>query len=128
MADGRQVPLLSVARWRTDEGLGTCAPQGPDRVATVSSDVRAGEQSQRRARRGEGRAAAGRRGRCPPATCCATPASRRTSRSPWASSVGAFLLALLLIAFILMSQFNSVLKPLIIMTSVVMSTVGVLLG
>jgi multidrug efflux pump len=42
--------------------------------------------------------------------------------------VSAFLVALLLIGFILMSQFNSVLKPLIIMTSVVMSTVGVLLG
>jgi multidrug efflux pump len=42
--------------------------------------------------------------------------------------VSAFLMALLLIGFILMSQFNSVLKPVIIMTSVVMSTVGVLLG
>jgi multidrug efflux pump len=40
----------------------------------------------------------------------------------------AFLIALLLIGFILMSQFNSVLKPLIIMTSVMMSIVGVLLG
>lgn len=41
---------------------------------------------------------------------------------------GAFLTALLLIAFILISQFNSVVKPVIILTSVVMSTVGVLLG
>jgi multidrug efflux pump subunit AcrB len=40
----------------------------------------------------------------------------------------AFLTALLLIAFILMSQFNSVVKPTIIMTSVLMSTVGVFLG
>jgi multidrug efflux pump subunit AcrB len=40
----------------------------------------------------------------------------------------AFVFALLLIGFILMSQFNSVLKPIIIMTSVIMSTVGVLLG
>jgi multidrug efflux pump len=40
----------------------------------------------------------------------------------------AFMIALLLIGFILMSQFNSVLKPIIIMTSVIMSTVGVLLG
>jgi multidrug efflux pump len=42
--------------------------------------------------------------------------------------VGAFLIALLLIAFILISQFNSVVKPVIILTSVMMSTVGVLLG
>ncbi|MCA1732800.1 MAG: efflux RND transporter permease subunit, partial [Acidobacteria bacterium] len=41
---------------------------------------------------------------------------------------GAFLAALMLIAFILISQFNSVVKPFIILTSVLMSTVGVLLG
>jgi multidrug efflux pump subunit AcrB len=40
----------------------------------------------------------------------------------------AFLIALALIALILMTQFNSALKPFIIMTSVLMSTVGVLLG
>jgi multidrug efflux pump len=40
----------------------------------------------------------------------------------------AFLIALLLIGFILISQFNSVVKPLIILTSVIMSTVGVFLG
>ena len=40
----------------------------------------------------------------------------------------AFLLAAFLIAFILISQFDSVTKPLIIISSVVLSTVGVLLG
>ena len=42
--------------------------------------------------------------------------------------VTAFLMALMLIGFILISQFNSVVKPVIILTSVMMSTVGVLLG
>ena len=42
--------------------------------------------------------------------------------------MAAFLLAAFLIAFILISQFDSVTKPLIIISSVVMSTVGVLLG
>jgi multidrug efflux pump subunit AcrB len=41
---------------------------------------------------------------------------------------GAFLAALALIGFILISQFNSVIKPVIILTSVIMSTVGVLAG
>jgi multidrug efflux pump subunit AcrB len=41
---------------------------------------------------------------------------------------GAFGIALMLIALILISQFNSVIKPFIILTSVVMSTVGVLVG
>ena len=40
----------------------------------------------------------------------------------------AFGIALMLIAFILISQFNSVVTPLIILTSVIMSTVGVLIG
>ncbi len=42
--------------------------------------------------------------------------------------MGAFMTALLLIAFILVSQFDSVLRPLIILSSVVLSTVGVLIG
>jgi multidrug efflux pump subunit AcrB len=40
----------------------------------------------------------------------------------------AFVIAILLIGLILMSQFNSALKPLIILASVVLSTVGVLIG
>src|SRR5690606_16408693 len=44
MADGRQVPLLSVADWYVEEGLGTVRRKDLDRVATVSSDIRSGEQ------------------------------------------------------------------------------------
>jgi multidrug efflux pump subunit AcrB len=40
----------------------------------------------------------------------------------------AFLLALAIIGFILISQFNSVVKPAIILSSVIMSTVGVFAG
>jgi len=40
----------------------------------------------------------------------------------------AFMAALMLIGFILVSQFNSVVKPIIILSSVILSTVGVLLG
>jgi multidrug efflux pump subunit AcrB len=40
----------------------------------------------------------------------------------------AFLIALFLIAFILISQFNSLFKPFIVMTSIIMSTAGVLYG
>ncbi len=42
--------------------------------------------------------------------------------------VTAFMAALMLIALILVSQFNSVVKPVIILSSVVMSTIGVLIG
>jgi len=40
----------------------------------------------------------------------------------------AFLMALAVIGFILISQFNSVVKPVIILSSVIMSTVGVFFG
>ncbi|MCJ7629878.1 MAG: efflux RND transporter permease subunit, partial [Longimicrobiales bacterium] len=40
----------------------------------------------------------------------------------------AFLMALALMGFILISQFNSIVKPVIILSSVIMSTVGVLAG
>jgi multidrug efflux pump subunit AcrB len=40
----------------------------------------------------------------------------------------AFMMAIMLIALILISQFNSVIKPVIILTTVIVSTIGVLLG
>ena len=42
--------------------------------------------------------------------------------------VTAFMIALMLIALILVTQFNSVVKPVIIPSSVIMSTIGVLVG
>jgi multidrug efflux pump len=127
MADGRQVPLLSVASWRVEEGLGTVRRKDLDRVATVSSDVRSGEQSNAvlaEVRRVLEPFAA----QLPPGYTLRYTGQQEEQMESMRFLGVAFLIALLLIAFILMSQFNSVLKPLIIMTSVIMSTVGVLLG
>jgi multidrug efflux pump len=127
MADGRQVPLLSVARWHVDEGLGTVRRKDLDRVATISSDVRAGEQTNAVLadvqRVLEPFVAA-----LPPGYSLRYTGQMEDQGDAMAFLGKAFLIALLLIAFILMSQFNSVLKPIIIMTSVIMSTIGVLLG
>jgi multidrug efflux pump len=126
-ADGRQVPLLSVARWQVDEGLGTVRRKDLDRVATISADVRAGEQSNavladvRRVLQPVAEA-------LPPGYVLRYTGQQEDQQESMDFLTSAFLIALLLIAFILMTQFNSVLKPLIIMTSVVMSIVGVLLG
>ncbi|CAN5864658.1 N/A [soil metagenome] len=127
MADGRQVPLLSVARWHVDEGLSTVRRKDLDRVATVSADVRSGEQSN---------AVLAEVQRVLEPFVATLPqgytlryAGQQEDQEEAMRFLGsAFLIAVMLIAFILMSQFNSVLKPVIIMTSVVMSTVGVLLG
>jgi multidrug efflux pump subunit AcrB len=45
MKDGRQIPLPSVATWRTDEGAASVIRKDLNRVVTVSSDVRSGENS-----------------------------------------------------------------------------------
>ena len=66
--------------------------------------------------------------RCRPATRCSSPGQQQEQQESQAFLFIAFLLAGFLIAFILISQFDSVTKPLIIISSVVMSTVGVLLG
>jgi multidrug efflux pump len=127
MADGHQVPLPSVARWQVDEGLGTVRRKDLDRMATISADVRAGEQS-------NAVLADVRRVLQPLTDAMPTGYTLRYTgqeedqQEAMAFLSSAFLIALLLIAFILMSQFNSVLKPLIIMASVLMSTAGVLLG
>jgi multidrug efflux pump len=127
VADGRQIPLPSVASWHVDAGLGTVRRKDLDRVATVSSDVRAGEQSN--AVLAEVRhvlepvAAA-----LPSGYTLRYTGQQEDQQESMQFLATSFLIALLLIGFILLSQFNSVLKPLIILTSVLMSTVGVLLG
>lgn len=127
MNDGRQIPLLSVATWRVDQGLGTVRRKDLDRVATISSDVRAGENSNavlaEVQRVLEPVAAA-----MPPGYTLRYTGQTEDQEEAMRFLGGAFLIALMLIAFILMTQFNSTLKPVIIMTSVFMSTVGVLLG
>jgi multidrug efflux pump len=127
MVDGRQVPLLSVATWHVDEGLGTVKRKDLDRVATISSDVRAGENSNAVLAEVqsvlEPFVAA-----MPPGYTLRYTGQTEDQEEAMRFLGNAFLIAIMLIAFILMSQFNSMLKPVIIMTSVLMSTVGVLLG
>jgi multidrug efflux pump len=127
MADGRQVPLLSVARWHVDEGLGTVRRKDLDRVATISSDVRAGEQTNAVLAEVQS-VLAPFAAALPPGYTLRYTGQTEDQEEAMRFLGGAFLIAVLLIAFILMTQFNSVLKPVIILSSVIMSTVGVLLG
>jgi multidrug efflux pump len=127
VSDDRQIPLSSLASWRVEEGLGEVRRKDLDRVATVSSDVRSGENSN--AVVAEVRQVLASFGDELPAGYSMRFAGQQEDQAEaMAFLTGAFLLALALIALILMSQFNSVLKPLIIMTSVIMSTAGVLVG
>jgi multidrug efflux pump subunit AcrB len=127
MSEGRQIPLNSVAKWRVDEGLGTVRRKDLDRVATLQSDVRTGENSN--SVLAEVRTTLADFERELPAGYTMRYTGQQEDQQEAMEFLSrAFLVALFLIAFILMSEFNSVITPLIIMTSVIMSTVGVLLG
>lgn len=127
VADGRQVPLVSMATWEVEEGYGAVQRKNLDRVATISADAAAGLNSN------------------------AVLAEVQQTLAPWVQELPAgyfvrytgqsedqaeaqaflskaFILALMLIGLILVTQFNSLVKPLIILTSVLMSTIGVLVG
>jgi multidrug efflux pump len=125
--EGRPIPLNSVARWHMAEGSGSIKRKDMDRVATVSSDVKSGLNTN--AVLAEVQAVlAGFPERLPPGYDLRYTGQQQDQDEAQRFLGSAFLIALMLIAFVLVSQFNSVVKPVIILTSVLMSTVGVLLG
>ena len=125
--EGRQIPLSEIATWTVDEGFGGIKRIDQDRVVTVMADVRSGYNSN------------------------AVLQEAQTLLQPYLDELpngvrhrwtgqteeqdeaqdfltNAFMIALALMSFILISQFNSVAKPFIVMTSVIMSISGVLFG
>ena len=112
VAEGRQIPLPSVATWRVEEGLGTVRRKDLDKVATISSDVRAGEQSNAVLREVQATLAPFAE-TLPPGYTMRYTGQQEDQQEAMEFLTGAFLVALMLIALILMSQFNSLLKPLI---------------
>jgi multidrug efflux pump len=128
MAEGGiQVPLVSVAEWSVQEGYGSIRRKDQTRMATIGSDVAAGLNSN--AVLAEVRQTlADFEGRLPVGYTVRYTGQQEEQAEAQSFLAGAFLTAMMLIAFILISQFNSVVKPVIILTSVLMSTMGVLLG
>jgi multidrug efflux pump len=109
------------------EGYGSIKRKDMDRVATVSSDVKAGLNSN--AVLAEVQETLTEFGNGLPAGYRMRYTGQQQDQEEASRFLfGAFLTALMLIAFVLVSQFNSVVKPLIILSAVVMSTVGVFLG
>ncbi|MGD8394714.1 MAG: efflux RND transporter permease subunit [Candidatus Eiseniibacteriota bacterium] len=125
--EGRSVPLSSVASWEIDAGLGGINHKDLDRVATVSADVRAGYNDN--AVVAEVRdLLAPLLQRLPDGYEARFGGSQEEQAESEDFLSGAFLMAVLLIAFVLVSQFNSIGRPLIILCTVVLSTIGVLIG
>jgi multidrug efflux pump len=125
---GAQIPLLSVAEWSVGEGLGSIRRKDMDRVATVSAEVRAGLNSNAVLQEVMAELAEFQATELPPGYQLRYTGQLQDQTEAQEFLTLAFGIALMLIALILISQFNSVVKPVIILTSVIMSTVGVLLG
>ena len=127
MNEGQQIPITSVASWQVGEGFGSIRRKDMDRMATLSSEVASGYNSN--AILGEVQAAMAEFEQTMPPGYTIRYTGQNEDQAEAASFLStAFGAALALIAFILISQFNSVVKPVIIISSVVMSTAGVLFG
>lgn len=124
---GRHIPLSSVANWETGQGFGGINHKDAERVITVNSDVRTGYQAN--AVLSEVRDVLRPfLDQLPPGYSAAFTGQQEEQDEAQEFLSGAFLIALFLIAFILISEFNSVSKPFIVLTSVIMSIAGVLYG
>ncbi len=126
-SEGRQVPILSVADWAVAEGYGSIQRKDLDRVATVSAEARTGYNSEAVRAEVEGTLAGFEAG-LPPGYSMRFTGEQVEQQEAQDFLMSAFMAALMLIALILVYQFNSVTKPLIILSSVVLSTIGVMIG
>jgi len=125
--EGRQIPLSSVATWRVSEGSGDVNRKDLEKVVTVGSDVRPGYNQN--AVLNEVRAVlADFETSLPTGYRMTYAGSQEDQQEAQAFLTGAFLAAVFLIGFILVTQFDSVTKPLIILSSIILSTIGVLIG
>ncbi len=124
---GVQVPLSSVARWDVGEGFAGINRSDLDRVVTVSADVRAGYNANTTLAEVQ-QTAAPFAASLPSGYQLRYTGQQEEQAESQAFLMGAFITAIMLMGFILVSQFNSVFKPVIILSSVVLSTIGVLIG
>ena len=128
MNEGTQIPLLSVAKWEVRDGYGSIRRKDQRRMATISSDVRTGLNSNSVLMEVQGVLADFAANELPVGYQVQYTGQSEEQAEAQAFLQTAFLGAIMLIGLILVSQFNSVVTPVIILTSVFMSTGGVLLG
>lgn len=125
--EGVQVPLETVARVETGAALQSIQHKDRRRVVTISGKVTTPDQAQ------PVRTAAQKRieaipGLLPPGYGVRFAGQSQDEEEATAFLSKAFLYALLLVLLLIIGQFNSYAVPFIIMTSVIMSMIGVFLG
>jgi multidrug efflux pump subunit AcrB len=124
-ASGQPIPLSSVATIRTTSGLSAIKHIDEKRVVTVSSNVAKGFNAQHVL--ADVRDIADTLALPVGYTFEYTGENEELQKSQ-AFMMKAFVVAILLIALVLVTQFDSVLSPVIILTSVILSLIGVFLG
>ncbi len=125
--EGNQIPLSEVATWEVSDGLGGINHKESVRVITISADVRS--EYQANAVLADVQGVLGEYLEGLPAGYSYNWTGQQQEQDESFEFLGiAFLIALFLISFILVSQFNSIAKPLIILSSVIMSMAGVFYG
>lgn len=128
MADkGRQIPLSEIATWYVDESFGGIRRIDLNRVISIAADVRSGFTpndvlAEVQTLLGDFSK------QMPKGYKLQWTGQNQEQQKAQAFLGGAFLLALFLIAFILISQFNSLIKPFVVLTSIMMSIAGVFFG
>ncbi|MBN2289325.1 MAG: efflux RND transporter permease subunit, partial [Candidatus Glassbacteria bacterium] len=122
--EGQQIPLASLARVEVAGGAGTVLHKDLKRVVTVSAEV-------------EGRNANAALQECkqlmqefelPSSYLYEFTGQDEEQEESAAFLTRAFILALFLIGMVLISQFNSLVLPFVIMFSVILSMIGVMIG
>ncbi len=126
--EGRQIPLSSVATWEVTEGLGGIKHKDQERVITVMADVRSNYNANAVLEEVQQVLQPYLRNELPGGFSASWTGQQEDQQEAIDFLSMAFLIALFLISFILISQFNSLFKPFIVMTSVIMSTAGVFYG
>ena len=124
---GRQIPLSSIASWDLGSSYAGINRLDLERVVQVSADVRAGYNANETFLEVQ-KALTDFVASIPPGYTIRYTGESEDQTEASAFLTRAFGTAIVLIFFVLLSQFNSMMKPFIILTSVILSTVGVLLG
>ncbi|MBN2731989.1 MAG: efflux RND transporter permease subunit [Balneolaceae bacterium] len=124
----KHIPLSSVASWETTEGLGGIKHIDQERVISVQADVRSNYNANAVLGEVQQVLAPYLQNELPSGYTAQWTGQQEDQQEAIDFLSTAFLIALFLIAFILISQFNSLFKPFIVMTSVIMSTAGVFFG
>lgn len=122
---GNPIPLSSVATVVTTSGLSAIKHIDQKRVVSVSSNVAKGFNAQQVLAQIEEIA---KKMPLPAGYTFAYTGENEELEKTQAFMTKAFVIAILLIAMVLVTQFDSVLTPFIIMTSVILSLIGVFLG